>query len=391
MEKRILRDTDVLGKRVLVRADLNVPLDEHGRVTDDTRIVAALPTVRYLLDRGARVILCSHLGRPKGEVREELRLDPVAARLSELLGKPVRKLDDCVGSEVQAAVGDMQSGNVVLLENLRFHPEEEANDPNFSKDLASLADLYVNDAFGTAHRAHASTAGVTEYLPSVAGFLMEKEIEFLGKALESPPHPFVAVLGGAKISGKILVIENLLGKVDALLIGGGMANTFFKAQGHEIGNSLVEDDSLAMAKGLMERSGGKLILPVDVTVADAFSADANYKVVAVDEVKEGDLILDIGPATVERFREVLAAAKMVVWNGPMGVFELTPFAKGTMAVAEILAGLDAVTIIGGGDSVAAVEQAGLADRMTHISTGGGASLKFLEGAVLPGLAALDDV
>ncbi|MFH1927067.1 MAG: phosphoglycerate kinase [Chloroflexota bacterium] len=391
MEKRILRDTDVLGKRVLVRADLNVPLDEHGRVTDDTRIVAALPTVRYLLDRGARVILCSHLGRPKGEVREELRLDPVAARLSELLGKPVRKLDDCVGSEVQAAVGDMQSGNVVLLENLRFHPEEEANDPNFSKDLASLADLYVNDAFGTAHRAHASTAGVTEYLPSVAGFLMEKEIEFLGKALESPPHPFVAVLGGAKISGKILVIENLLGKVDALLIGGGMANTFFKAQGHEIGNSLVEDDSLAMAKGLMERSGGKLILPVDVTVADAFSADANYKVVAVDEVKEGDLILDIGPATVERFREVLAAAKMVVWNGPMGVFELTPFAKGTMAVAEILAGLDAVTIIGGGDSVAAVEQAGLADRMTHISTGGGASLKFLEGVVLPGLAALDDV
>ena len=391
MEKRILRDTDVLGKRVLVRADLNVPLDEHGRVTDDTRIVAALPTVRYLLDRGARVILCSHLGRPKGEVREELRLDPVAARLSELLGKPVRKLDDCVGSEVQAAVGDMQSGNVVLLENLRFHPEEEANDPNFSKDLASLADLYVNDAFGTAHRAHASTAGVTEYLPSVAGFLMEKEIEFLGKALESPPHPFVAVLGGAKISGKILVIENLLGKVDALLIGGGMANTFFKAQGHEIGNSLVEDDSLAMAKGLMERSGGKLILPVDVTVADAFSADANYKVVAVDEVKEGDLILDIGPATVERFREVLAAAKMVVWNGPMGVFELTPFAKGTMAVAEILAGLDAVTIIGGGDSVAAVEQAGLADRMTHISTGGGASLEFLEGAVLPGLAALDDV
>ena len=391
MEKRILRDTDVLGKRVLVRADLNVPLDEHGRVTDDTRIVAALPTVRYLLDRGARVILCSHLGRPKGEVREELRLDPVAARLSELLGKPVRKLDDCVGSEVQAAVGDMQSGDVVLLENLRFHPEEKANDPGFSKELASLADLYVNDAFGTAHRAHASIVGVTEYLPSVAGFLMEKEIEFLGKALESPPHPFVAVLGGAKISGKILVIESLLGKVDALLIGGGMANTFFKAQGHEIGNSLVEDDSLAMAKSLMERSGGKLILPVDVTVADAFSADANYKVVAVDEVEEGDLILDIGPATVGRFREVLAAAKIVVWNGPMGVFELTPFAKGTMAVAEILAGLDAVTIIGGGDSVAAVEQARLADRMTHISTGGGASLKFLEGAVLPGLAALDDV
>jgi len=391
MEKRILRDTDVQGKRVLVRADLNVPLDEHGRVTDDTRIVAALPTIRYLLDRGAGVILCSHLGRPKGEVKEDLRLDPVAERLSALLGKPVRKLDDCVGAEVQSAVRDMQPGDVVLLENLRFHPEERANNAGFSKELASLADLYVNDAFGTAHRAHASTVGVTEYLPSVAGLLMEKEIEFLGKALESPPHPFVAVLGGAKISGKILVIESLLGKVDALLIGGGMANTFFKAQGHEIGNSLVEDDSLAMARSLMERSGGKLILPVDVTVADAFSADANYKVVAVDEVEEGDLILDIGPATVERFREVLAAARIVVWNGPMGVFEFTPFAKGTMAVAEMLAGLDAVTIIGGGDSVAAIEQAGLADRMTHISTGGGASLKFLEGAVLPGVAALDDI
>jgi len=391
MEKMILQNTDVQGKRVLVRADLNVPLDEHGRVTDDTRIVAALPTICYLLDRGVRVILCSHLGRPKGKVREELRLDPVAAKLSELLGKPVRKLDDCVGSEVQVAVRDMRPGDVVLLENLRFHPEEKANDPSFSKELASLAELYVDDAFGTAHRAHASTVGVTEYLPSVAGLLMEKEIEFLGKALESPPHPFVAVLGGAKISGKILVIESLLGKVDTLLIGGGMANTFFKAQGHEIGKSLVEDDSLATAKSLMERSGGKLILPVDVTVADAFSADANYRVVAIDEVEEEDLILDIGPVTIERFREVLAAAKIVVWNGPMGVFELTPFAKGTMAVAEMLAGLDAVTIIGGGDSVAAIEQAGLADRMTHISTGGGASLKFLEGAVLPGLAALDDV
>ena len=390
MDKRTLRDVDVQEKRVLVRADLNVPLDEHGRVTDDTRIVAALPTIRYLLDRDARVILCSHLGRPKGEVRKELRLDPVSERLSELLGKPVRKLDDCVGSEVQAAVGDMQPGDVVLLENLRFHTEEKANDPGFSKDLASLADLYVNDAFGTAHRAHASTAGVTEFLPSVAGFLMEKEIEFLGKALESPPRPFVAILGGAKISGKILVVENLLSKVDALLIGGGMANTFFKAQGHEVGNSLIEDDSLATAKNLMERAGDKLILPVDVTVADAFSAEANYKVVAVDEVEEGELILDIGPATVTRFRGVLAGAKMVIWNGPMGVFEFAPFAKGTIAVAEMLAGLDAVTIIGGGDSVAAIEQAGLADRMTHISTGGGASLKFLEGAVLPGLAALDD-
>lgn len=390
MDKKTLRDEDVGGKRVLVRADLNVPLDVERRVTDDTRIVAALPTIRYLLDRDARVILCSHLGRPKGKVRAELRLDPVAERLSELVAKPVRKMNDCIGEEVRVAVASMKPGEIVLLENLRFHPEEKANDPDFARELASLADLYVDDAFGTAHRAHASTVGVTEYLPSVAGFLMEREIEFLGKALESPPHPFVAVLGGAKISGKILVIENLLDKVDALLIGGGMANTFFKAQGHEVGGSLVEDSSLATARGVMERAGGKLILPIDVAVADAFSADANYSVVPVDGVEEGELILDIGPATVERFRETLSGAKMVIWNGPMGVFEFAPFAKGTIAVAEILADLDAVTIIGGGDSVAAVEQAGLADSMTHISTGGGASLKFLEGADLPGLSALDD-
>ena len=390
MKKRTLRDADVQGRRILVRADLNVPLDEDGRVTDDTRIVAALPTIRYLLDRDGRVILCSHLGRPKGETKEELRLDPVAERLSELLGRPVRKLDDCIGPEVQAAAAAMQAGDVVLLENLRFHPEEKANDPGFSRELASLADLYVDDAFGTAHRAHASTAGVTEYLPSVAGFLMEKEIEFLGKALEAPPHPFVAILGGAKISGKILVIENLLDKVDTLLIGGGIANTFFKAQGHEVGDSLVEDDSLATARRLMHQAGGKLVLPVDVTVADAFSEGANYRIVPVDEVGEGELILDIGPATVVRFAEALSGARMVVWNGPMGVFEFAPFAKGTIAVAEMLADLDAVTIVGGGDSVAALEQAGLADRMTHISTGGGASLKFLEGADLPGLSALDD-
>jgi len=374
----------------LVRADLNVPLDENRGITDDTRIVAALSTIRYLVDRNARVILCSHLGRPKGKVREELRLDPVAERLSELLGKPVRKLNDCIGSEVQSVVAAMQPGDVVLLENLRFHPEEEANDPGFSKELASLADLYVDDAFGTAHRAHASTEGVTRYLPSVAGLLMEKEIEFLGKALESPPHPFVAILGGAKISGKILVIQNLLDKVDALLIGGGMANTFFRAQGYEVGDSLVEEDSLATARDLIQRAKGKLILPIDVVVADSFSADAKRKVVALDGVEEGWMILDIGPATVARFREALSGARMVVWNGPMGVFELAPFAEGTVAVARTLADLDAVTIIGGGDSVAAVEQAGLADRMTHISTGGGASLKFLEGAVLPGLAALDD-
>ena len=390
MNKKTVRDVDVRGKRVLVRADLNVPLDANREVTDDTRVVAALPTIRYLMEREARVILCSHLGRPKGKVKDDLRLDPVAGKLSELLGKSVRKVDDCVGSEVEATVQAMQPGEVLLLENLRFHPEEEANDPDFSRSLASLADLYVNDAFGTAHRAHASTSGVTEYLPSVAGLLMEKEIEFLGRALESPPHPFVAILGGAKISGKILVIDNLLDKVDALLIGGGMANTFFKALGHEVGDSLVEDDSLTTAQRLVDRGVGKLVLPVDVTVADSFSAEAQYRVMPVDEVGEHGMILDIGPATVERFREALAGAKMVVWNGPMGVFEFAPFAKGTIAVAEMLAEMDAVTIIGGGDSVAAVEQAGLADRMTHISTGGGASLKFLEGADLPGLSALDD-
>ena len=390
MNKKTVRDVDVSGKRVLVRADLNVPLDANREVNDDTRVVAALPTIRYLMEREARVILCSHLGRPKGKVKDDLRLDPVAGKLSELLGKSVRKVDDCVGSEVEAAVQAMQPGEVSLLENLRFHPEEEANDPDFSRSLASLADLYVNDAFGTAHRAHASTSGVTEYLPSVAGLLMEKEIEFLGRALESPPHPFVAILGGAKISGKILVIDNLLDKVDALLIGGGMANTFFKALGHEVGDSLVEDDSLTTARRLVDRGVGKLVLPVDVAVADSFSAEAQYRVMPVDEVGEHGMILDIGPATVERFREALAGAKMVVWNGPMGVFEFAPFAKGTIAVAEMLAEMNAVTIIGGGDSVAAVEQAGLADRMTHISTGGGASLKFLEGADLPGLSALDD-
>jgi phosphoglycerate kinase len=390
VNKKTIRDVDVRGKRALVRADLNVPLDANREVTDDTRVVAALPTIRYLVERGARVILCSHLGRPKGKVVDALRLDPVAVRLGELLRKPVRKVDDCIGPKVQAAVQAMQPGDVLLLENLRFHPEEESNDPDFSRSLASLADLYVNDAFGTAHRAHASTSGVTEYLPSVAGFLMEKEIEFLGRALESPPHPFVAILGGAKISGKILVIDNLLDKVDALLIGGGMANTFFKALGNEVGDSLVEDDSLATARRLIDRGAGKLVLPVDVTVADSFSAEAQYEVVPVDGVGEHGMILDIGPATVERFREALAGAKMVVWNGPMGVFEFAPFAKGTIAVAEMLAELDAVTIIGGGDSVAALEQAGMADRMTHISTGGGASLEFLEGADLPGLSALDD-
>ncbi len=385
--KKTVRDVEVEGKRVLVRVDFNVPLAE-GKVTDDTRIRAALPTINYLLEHGARVILMSHLGRPKGKVVDELRLDPVAERLAELLGKPVRKLDDCVGPEVEAAVAEMRSGDVALLENTRFYSEDESNDPAFARKLASLADIFVNDAFGAAHRAHASTVGLAEHLPSVAGFLMEKEIAFLGQALTAPKHPFVAVLGGAKVSDKIGVIDNLLTKVDSLLIGGGMANTFLKAQGYEIGQSLVEDDSLDVARETLERADERLALPVDVVVADRFDAEAESKVVPVDQVPEDWRILDIGPETVELFKQKLAGAKTVVWNGPMGVFEFPRFAVGTEAIAHILAESGATTIIGGGDSVAAVEQAGLADKMTHISTGGGASLEFLEGKELPGVAAL---
>ncbi len=389
MNKKTIRDVEVRDKRVLVRVDFNVPLEE-GRVTDDTRIKAALPTIRYLVDNGARVILMSHLGRPKGKVKEELRLAPVAGRLAELLGKPVATAADCTGDEAQAAADKLEPGQVLLLENLRFHPEEEANDPDFARELASLADLYVNDAFGTAHRAHASTEGVAHHLPAVAGFLMEKELDFLGRALESPEHPFVAILGGAKISDKIGVIENLLSMVELILIGGGMANTFFKAQGYQVGESLVEDESLDTAQEMLERAGDKLVLPVDAVVADRFAADADSKVVTVDEVPAGWRILDIGPKTVELFRDRLAGAKTVVWNGPMGVFEFPKFAVGTAAVAGALSELSATTIIGGGDSAAAVVEAGLADKMTHISTGGGASLEFLEGKVLPGVAALDE-
>ena len=389
MNKKTIRDIDVSGKKVLVRVDFNVPL-EAGKVTDDTRIRAALPTIQYLLDHGAAVILMSHLGRPKGKVVEELRLDPVATRLSELLGQPVRKLGDCIGPEVEAAAQELQPGEVLLLENLRFHPEERANDPAFAKQLAGLADIYVNDAFGAAHRAHASTSGVANYLPAVAGLLMEKEIRFLGQALEAPERPFVAILGGAKISDKIGVIENLLGRVDALLIGGGMANTFLLAQGYEVGDSLVERESVSTAERLLREGGEKLVLPVDVVIADAFSAEANSKVVEVGQVPTGWRILDIGPQTVELFKAKLSGAKTVVWNGPMGVFELEPFAAGTRAIAQALADLEATTIIGGGDSVAAIEQAGLAERMTHISTGGGASLEFLKGEELPGIAALDE-
>jgi len=389
VNKKTIQDIDVQGKKTLVRVDFNVPL-EAGKVTDDTRIRAALPTIQYLLDHGAAVILTSHLGRPKGKVIEELRLDPVAARLSELLGKPVRKLDDCIGPEVEAAAKALQPGEVLLLENLRFHPGERANDPAFAKQLADVAHIYVNDAFGAAHRAHASTSGIADYLPAVAGLLMEKEINFLGRALEWPEHPFVAILGGAKISDKIGVIENLLSKVEALLIGGGMASTFLLAQGYEVGDSLVEEGSLTIAERLLKQGGDKLLLPVDVVIADAFSAEANSRLVEASHVPTGWRILDIGPQTVELFKAKLSGARTVLWNGPLGVFEFEPFAAGTRAIAQALADIQATTIIGGGDSVAAIEQAGLAEKMTHISTGGGASLEFLEGKELPGIAALDD-
>jgi phosphoglycerate kinase len=389
MNKKTVRDIDVGGKRVLVRVDFNVPLKE-GAVSDDTRIRAALPTLNYLLDQGAALILCSHLGRPKGKIVPELKMDPVAARLSELLDRPVSKLDDCVGPEVETAVQAMQAGDIILLENTRFHPEEKKNDPEFARQLAALADVYVNDAFGSAHRAHASTEGVTHYLPAVAGLLMEKELEFLGQAVESPEHPYVAILGGAKVSDKVGVIESLLKQCDRLLIGGGMANTFFKAMGFEVGDSLIEEEAVPVAQSLLKSAPGQLILPVDVVIADAFDNDANTRVVAPNEVTAGWRILDIGPKTVPTFESALSGARTVVWNGPLGVFEMENFARGTFAVAEVLANLNAVTIIGGGDSAAAVRQAGLVDRMTHVSTGGGASLEFLEGKALPGVVALAD-
>lgn len=388
-DKKTIRDTDVKGKRVLVRVDFNVPLAQ-GKVADDTRIRAALPTIQYLIEQGARVILMSHLGRPKGKVKEELRVTPVAERLAELLDRPVAMAVDCVGEEVEAAVDRLRPGDVLLLENLRFHPGEEANDPEFVSRLASLGEVYVNDAFGTAHRAHASTEGVAHRLPAVAGFLMEKELNFLSKALESPEQPFVAILGGAKISDKIDVVDNLLGKVETLLIGGGMANTFLKAQGYQVGQSLVEEESLPLARELLDKAGHKLVLPVDVVVADRFDAEAESKIVNVEEVPAEWRILDIGPATVERFAQELSKAKTVVWNGTMGVAEFPRFAAGTQAIIEMLAKSQATTIVGGGDTAAAVQQAGLVEKMTHVSTGGGASLELLEGKVLPGVAALAD-
>lgn len=394
MRKKTVRDIDVAGKRVLVRVDFNVPLDKATRaVLDDTRIRAALPTIRYLRERNARVILCSHLGRPDGQVKEELRLAPVAQRLSELLGAPVKTVSDCVGSEVETAVASLAPGDVLLLENLRFHPEEEANDPEFARKLAALADVFVNDAFGAAHRAHASTAGVAAYLPAVAGFLMEKEIDYLDRVVTHPERPVAAIIGGAKISSKIGVLRHLLSKVDAILIGGGMASTFLKAQGLEVGDSLVEDDQLDTARRIVaeaEECGVRLLLPADVVVADAFDAGANHRVVPVHAVEPGWRIMDIGPETVRRYAEALCGMRTIVWNGPMGVAEWEAFAAGSLGIARAVAESGATTIIGGGETVALVEQSGLAGRFSHVSTGGGASLEFLEGRELPGVAALLD-
>ncbi len=392
MNKKTVRDVDVTSKRVLVRVDFNVPIQD-GEVTDDTRIRAALPTIQYLIEKGAKVILMSHLGRPKPENRDQFKMDPVAKRLSELLGRPVKKVDAVVGPEVEKAVAEMQPGDVLLLENTRFELGERKNDPDLARKLAALADIYVNDAFGSAHRAHASTAGVKQVrpdLPAVAGFLMERELEMLGKVLSNPERPFVVVLGGAKISDKIGVLERLLGLADRVLIGGGMANTFLKAKGLEVGKSLVDEEALDEARRFLEEAGDKIVLPVDVVVADRFAADAEARVVPVDQVPPDWMILDIGPKTVEQFAEILRQARTVFWNGPMGVFEFPRFAEGTFAIARVLAELeDAVTVVGGGDSAAAVQQAGLADKMTHVSTGGGAALEFLEGKELPGVAVLD--
>ncbi|HEY9813986.1 MAG TPA: phosphoglycerate kinase [Candidatus Sericytochromatia bacterium] len=391
-----LSASDLSGKRVLVRVDFNVPLDDAGSITDDTRIRAALPTIQDLTGKGAKVILTSHFGRPKG-VDDKLRLTPVAKRLSELLGQDVIKCDDCIGDEVASSVGAMQNGQVALLENVRFYKEEEKNDPEFAKKLASVADLYVNDAFGTAHRAHASTEGVTHYLsPSVAGYLIEKELQYLQNAIESPQRPLAAIIGGSKVSSKIGVIETLLEKCDKLLLGGGMIFTFYKARGLNVGKSLVEEDKLELARSLEAKAkerGVQLLLPTDVVVADNFAADANSQTVSIESIPDGWMGLDIGPDSVKVFQEALADCKSVIWNGPMGVFEFDKFAAGTEAIAHTLAEIGkqgATTIIGGGDSVAAVEKVGLADQMSHISTGGGASLELLEGKELPGIAALDE-
>ncbi|KKB73483.1 MULTISPECIES: phosphoglycerate kinase [Bacillus] len=393
MNKKSVKDIDVKGRVVFCRVDFNVPMKD-GKVTDETRIRAALPTIQYLTEQGAKVLLASHLGRPKGQVVEELRLTPVAARLGELLGKEVKKADEAYGDAVIAQISEMKDGDILVLENVRFYPGEEKNDPELSKAFADLADVYVNDAFGAAHRAHASTAGIAEHLPAVAGFLMEKELEVLGKALSNPDRPFTAIIGGAKVKDKIGVIESLLEKVDNLIIGGGLAYTFVKALGHEVGKSLLEEDKIDLAKSFMDRAkekGVNFYMPKDVLVADDFSNDANTKIVPISEIPSDWEALDIGTETQKTYADVIKNSKLVVWNGPMGVFELDAFAKGTKAVAEALAeAKDTYSVIGGGDSAAAVEKFGLADKMSHISTGGGASLEFMEGKELPGVKALND-
>lgn len=393
MNKKTVRDIDVTGKRVLVRVDFNVPLDEKGAIADDTRIRAVLPTINYLTDNKARVILCSHLGRPEGKVVDELRLAQVAERLSQLLNSHVEMATDCIGPKVEEAVRKLKKSGILMLENLRFHPEEEKNDPKFAWALAQLADIHVNDAFGTAHRKHASNVGVTAYLTSVAGFLMEKEIDMLDKALEDPARPFTAIIGGAKISDKIGVIENILGRVDSLIIAGGMGSTFLKALKYDVGESPVENTKLSLAQRLMEKAeekGVHLLLPTDVVVADKFEPRAKSKTVQITGVPSGWQVMDIGPRSIVIFEAKLRKSKTIVWNGPVGVFEFPKFAKGTEAIAHLLAGLDATTIIGGGSTAEAVEELGLVDKLTHVSTGGGASLRFLEGQLMPGITVLQD-
>lgn len=393
MNKKTVKDIEVKGKRVFVRVDFNVPMAD-GKVTDDTRIRAALPTIQYLIDQGAKVILASHLGRPKGQVVEEMRLTAAGERLAELLGKPVKKVDEAYGEAVKAEIAKMEEGDVLLLENVRFYPGETKNDPELAKAFAELADIFVNDAFGSAHRAHASTEGIAQHLPAVSGFLMEKELNALGGALSNPERPFTAIIGGAKVKDKIGVIDNLLDKVDNLIIGGGLAYTFVKALGHDVGNSLLEEDKIDLAKQFMEKAkekGVNFYMPVDAVVADRFGEDAETKIVPIDQIPSDWEALDIGPETRELYADVVKKSKLVIWNGPMGVFEIDKFAEGTKAVAEALAeATDTFTIIGGGDSAAAVEKFHLADKMDHVSTGGGASLEFMEGKVLPGVAALDD-
>ncbi len=391
MNKKTIRDIDLKGKKVFVRCDFNVPMDENQNITDNTRIVAALPTIKYLLEQGCKLILASHLGRPKGEVKPEFSLAPVAKELSKLLGKEVIMAKDVVGEDATEKAANLKEGEILLLENVRFHKEETENDKEFAKKLASMAEIFVNDAFGTAHRAHASTAGIAEYLPAVSGFLIEKELKFLGNAVNNPERPFVAILGGAKVSDKIGVIDSLLEKVDTLMIGGGMAYTFFKAQGYEVGNSICEIDKLDLAKNAMEKAkqkGVKLMLPVDTKIGKEFKPDTESKTVAWTEIPEGWEGFDIGAKTIEMFKEELQKAKTVVWNGPLGLFEFDQFSIGTNEIAKTLSEIDATTIIGGGDSAAAVKKAGLEDKMTHISTGGGASLEFLEGKKLPGIECL---